>query len=92
MSNRFGFYGVLGGITLALLVSKLMGCASPASAEPPSVQNVTTASHTAPIVDPDLGIISLLELPPGEYIADTSDVYVDGETTITIEDTHITIY
>ncbi|MCC6564032.1 hypothetical protein IT087_04020 [Candidatus Uhrbacteria bacterium] len=32
MSNRFGFYGVLGGITLALLVSKLMGCASPASA------------------------------------------------------------
>lgn len=31
-SQRFGFYGFFGSIALALLVGKLMGCASPASA------------------------------------------------------------
>ncbi len=88
MSNRFGFYGILGGVTLALLVSKLMGCASPASAEVPVEPTDVRVEHS---IDPDLGIIGLLDLPPGEYIADTSETYVEGTTTITVEDVHITI-
>lgn len=94
-NQRFGFYGFFGAIALALLASKLMGCASPASAQPETVKFVDVTHTETPDtirIDPDLGIIGLLDLPPGEYIADTDDVYVDGETTITVEDTHITIY
>lgn len=104
MNQRFGFYGFFGAITLVLLLTKLTGCASPAQAEQPIFlgKMVMLAESDAPTVhtvdqDPffsaDLGAISLLELPPGEYVADTSNTYVteDG-ITVTIEDAHITVY
>ncbi|MCK9360657.1 hypothetical protein M0Q28_00300 [Patescibacteria group bacterium] len=67
MSNRFGFYGVLGGITFAFLVSKLMGCASPASAdhprdERPSITTVEIIGQTETFVTDD-GIT--VEVEPG---------------------------
>jgi hypothetical protein len=95
-NNRYGFYGFFGAIALALLANTLMGCASPASADevgPVAATHVVEAPADLELhVDPDLGIIGLLELPPGEYIADTSEVYVvDDTTTITVEDFHIKI-
>jgi hypothetical protein len=53
MNNRFGLYGVLGGLVIALLLNTLSGCASPAQAEP-----VRQATHVLGEITDEIVTIS----------------------------------
>ncbi|KAA0206852.1 hypothetical protein EDM68_00800 [Candidatus Uhrbacteria bacterium] len=100
MNNRFGFYGVLGGIVLALLLNVLSGCASPAQAEQPRAPRVTVLET--------IEIIGDVERVSNEYTLTISDIravesvtYVTGEAhtyttddgiTVDVEQGTVTIY